>query len=644
MRSKKITSILVAAAMLTAAVPVGDYSGILNEFTITTANAASIVKTGKCGASLDWTLSSDGLLIISGEGAMYDYYYYDDAPWHNYYENITQISFSEGVTHIGDNSFFYCNSVWKVNLPTSLKSIGTSAFEGCHKLESISIPDNVEIIDSQAFKSCYKLKQISLPKSLKVISYECFYNTAIEKIDIPEGVTSIESGAFYNCTNLKELILPDSLEEIGREVINHSAITEITIPSNVSTIENYAFTESNPNALSYENVTLVNINVDKNNKNYSSEDGVLYNKDKTQLLVIPEGKIGDYIVPASVKSYADGVFSNCINLSSITLNKNFTEIQPSMFEYCKNLQSIDIPNDVKNIGNEAFYECQNLTEIRLPESIESIGEWAFCGCVKLETINLPDSLTIIDSYAFYRCESLKITRIPQNVTQIGGCYAFSDCESIPEIDIPISVTSIGKGEFQNCYSLKSITINNPECEISDGENTIYEKAIIYGHKGSTAEEYAKKYNREFRVIGEKPVVTTTVPTTTTKSTSTTTKSVSTATTTKKTTTATTTKKTTTPTTTKKTTTTATTTTSVTTTTPATLKPTLLGDANCDGVVSIADAAAIFQCLANPDKYFLSAQGKKNADVDGKLGITPSDAIDIQRFDAKLIESFDEIEI
>ena len=125
---------------------------------------------------------------------------------------------------------------------------------------------------------------------------------------------------------------------------------------------------------------------------------------------------------------------------------------------------------------------------------------------------------------------------------------------------------------------------------------------------------------------------TTTPTTTKKTTTpTTTKKTTTTTTTKKTTTTTTTKKTTTPTTTKKTTTT--------TTTPATLKPTLLGDANCDGVVSIADAAAIFQCLANPDKYSLSEQGQKNADVDGKLGITPSDAIDIQRFDAKLIESF-----
>ena len=132
--------------------------------------------------------------------------------------------------------------------------------------------------------------------------------------------------------------------------------------------------------------------------------------------------------------------------------------------------------------------------------------------------------------------------------------------------------------------------------------------------------------------------TTTATTTTTSTTNTTTDTTTTTTTTNTTTTTT---DTTTTTSTTNTTTTAATTsdTTTTTTTPATLKPTLLGDANCDGVVSIADAAAIFQCLANPDKYRLSEQGQKNADVDGKSGITPSDAIDIQRFDAKLIESF-----
>ena len=147
-----------------------------------------------------------------------------------------------------------------------------------------------------------------------------------------------------------------------------------------------------------------------------------------------------------------------------------------------------------------------------------------------------------------------------------------------------------------------------------------------------------------------PTTTTTATTTTTSTTNTTTTTTTDTTTTTSTTNTTTTTTNTTDTTTTSTTNTTTTatttsdTTTTTTTTPTTLKPTLLGDANCDGVVSIADAAAIFQCLANPDKYYLSAQGKKNADVDGKLGITPSDAIAIQIFDAKLIESFDEIEI
>ena len=131
--------------------------------------------------------------------------------------------------------------------------------------------------------------------------------------------------------------------------------------------------------------------------------------------------------------------------------------------------------------------------------------------------------------------------------------------------------------------------------------------------------------------------TTTDTTTTTSTTNTTTDTTTTTSTTNTTTDTTTTTSTTNTTTTAATTTVTTEEPTTTTTAPETLKPTLYGDANCDGVLTIADAAAIFQYLANPDKYSLSAQGKKNSDVDGKSGITVSDALTIQLYDAKLIE-------
>jgi hypothetical protein len=181
--------------------------------------------------------------------------------------------------------------------------------------------------------------------------------------------------------------------------------------------------------------------------------------------------------------------------------------------------------------------------------------------------------------------------------------------------------------------------------------TIPNLTTIYGHKGSTAEEYAKKYNREFRVIGENPIVTTTTPTTTTTKKPTTTSTTTTkpvSTTTKETTKANSTTTTKTSVTSSTTTTTktpaATTTekpTTTTTTAPEILKPTIYGDSNCDGKISIADAAAIFQCLVNPDKYSLSEQGSINADVDGNSGITASDALEILKYDAKMIEHLPE---
>ena len=145
----------------------------------------------------------------------------------------------------------------------------------------------------------------------------------------------------------------------------------------------------------------------------------------------------------------------------------------------------------------------------------SIGWCAFNGCTSLTSVTITDSVTNIGDYAFYKCTSLTSITIPNSVTIIER-GAFSDCTSLTSINIPDSVTNIGKSAFVSCTNLESITIKNPDCVIYDDKETIsngydsekgecYFTGTIYGYENSTAQAYAEKYGRIFKIINDENV-------------------------------------------------------------------------------------------------------------------------------------------
>ncbi len=137
-------------------------------------------------------------------------------------------------------------------------------------------------------------------------------------------------------------------------------------------------------------------------------------------------------------------------------------------------------NDSNNWENEVLYIGKHL--INVNEAITKCS-------IKSGTLTIAD-------YAFHWCRDLTSITIPDGMTSIGQA-TFLGCSSLKSITIPDSVTSIGESSFEYCYELKSITIENPNCTIYDNSNTISDTTTIYGYKGSTAEEYAIKYNRTF---------------------------------------------------------------------------------------------------------------------------------------------------
>jgi hypothetical protein len=252
-------------------------------------------------------------------------------------------------------------------------------------------------------------------------------------------ITSIGDYAFSDCANLTSVTIPNSVTSIGFWAFRGcSSLTSITIPDSVTSIaiQVFGFCSS-----------LTAINVDSGNTSYSSDQGVLYDKNKITLVAYPSGKSGAFTIPNSV-----------------------TRIENSVFQFCTSLTGITIPNSVTHIESLAFQYCASLTSVTIPNSVTYIGEFgSFASCGSLTAINVDSDNTnyISDQGILYNKSKTTLIQypagkpgssfvIPNSVTSIGA-EAFMDCGSLISITIPNGVTSIDGYAFGGCTKLTSVT-------------------------------------------------------------------------------------------------------------------------------------------------------------------------------------------
>ncbi len=362
------------------------------------------VEIGSCGAEGDnvkYILYDNGKLVISGTGKIYDYDNFSDfSPF--YKSDIKTVVIEVGITSIGDGIFEQCDSLEEVVIPDGVTRIGDSAFYSCSSLPNVTIPYGVKIIGDNTFSDCGKFTSITIPDSVTSIGICAFSRCEkITSIVIPDSVVTLGRGAFDRCSAATSITIGKSVCSIGISTFDDcNKIESIYIPASVTSIESSAFSDWH---------SLKEIIVDENNENYISEQGVLFNKDKTQLVKYPSSKEGTiYTVPESVESFGEyEVFGHCKYLKEIIIGSRVTALGNFIFQDCKNLKKVEILGELITVDLAAFWGCNSLNDITLPDSVENIGSLAFSDCDSLTSINIPKSVMCIEKSAFNKCDALK---------------------------------------------------------------------------------------------------------------------------------------------------------------------------------------------------------------------------------------------
>lgn len=283
---KRIISLLLALVLAATLLPVQAWG-------------ATVVASGNCGEqgnNVKWSLDSDGVLTISGEGKMRNYSS-ASTPWYNIRTSIKKVNMEGGVSSVGKHVFYECTSLTSVTIPSSVTSIGKGAFNDCTNLTSITIPNSVNSIESSTFCGCTSLTNVTIPSSVTSIGAWAFAYTSLTNVTIPSSVASIGGGAFYKCSSLTSVTIPSSVTSIGMDAFyDCKSLISITIPNSIMSIQSGAFSGC------------------------------------TSLISVT--------IPSSVTSIGDSAFSGCKSLPSINIPSSVTEIGNYAFVGCASLTDV----------------------------------------------------------------------------------------------------------------------------------------------------------------------------------------------------------------------------------------------------------------------------------------------------------------
>ena len=321
---------------------------------------------GSCGDNVNWTYDN-GLLTISGNGAMDDYTWPKSSPWTEYKSEIKTVVIEDGVTSIGGEAFVGCTGLTSIEIPSSVNSIANYAFYDCTALTAVCISDLASWCN------------VDLGGKSNPLSNVCnlYLNGALlTELVIPDGVSKIKDWVFSNCCSLTSVTIPSSVTSIGGSAFyNCTGLTSVTIPSSVKSIESLAFGFcSNVKTITigfgvkdyckafvgtYAEEVYISDLTDLCESYMNSDMGWLFG---TKLFLNGE-LITDLIIPDGVTTISNYLFLRCTTITSVTFSESVTRIGDYAFYNCDGLTSVVIPNSVTSIGGSAFEGCRHLESV-----------------------------------------------------------------------------------------------------------------------------------------------------------------------------------------------------------------------------------------------------------------------------------------
>lgn len=492
---KKILSVLLIVVMVLTAVPLKSLMDVeLPAFDLGIRVSAedTLNLVGQCGEDIYWSFDNEtGHLALTGSGYMYNYNY--DSAFENN-ESIKSLTIGDGIVSIGDDAFRGCTNLQTVTGGKDLEQIGSYAFEGC-AIDNIDFAENVHIITDGGFNSCDNITELYFNKEIYLREGAFAGCDGLEKVEFADNAYLY--AAFCDCNNLETVIFPEKGKSIQFDLASFfecDKLEELYISEGVTYIYPGHSVGNAGIVIDYK------LKVSEDSEYYLlDENGVLYNKDKTNLVYYPalcDNK--SLVLPDTVESIFANAFYNASNLESIQLSDSLKTIGKSAF-VGSGIKSIIIPDSVTEIS-DSFSGCDKLRSVVIGSGVKEIGSYSFSSCDNLDSIVvssanqyyssdsygalynkdkttllcypkankrenyvMPRSVTKVDSFALSATKYLKNIDLSEKITAID----LSDCINLETVNLPDAMTNIN---CRNCYNLKLDKLPESLKEIVSFEN------------------------------------------------------------------------------------------------------------------------------------------------------------------------------